>query len=432
MLKNSKLDKEIVHFVLTTKHFHYVLSMGAVFGLFAGFYFWTPKILGKLYNEFLGKVHFWTLFVGVNLMEKKYLDLGNYALILMLKLSKLYSNYIFHSFAATLGMRRLDYVTLTKKNNLVNKTINSFYLDQFRLRCGAAATSFNFQINRIPILSFAAERRKNIIGATLRRFSCASAAAKQPPFTATALNNNNFVMFFKNVLISKRDIYKQLKGKSGVYLFINNLTGKLYVGSSIVLSKRMASHFYHANSSKDSNIILYRAMRKYKIENFSLAILEFCKSDIIVCSDLEKKWIDFYKPDYNILKIPGSSSGFRHSIDTINKLKLLFKKENHPKFGSNNSAETNLAISKGIKEFYRKHEHHAKGKKGILSAQYGIGGQFVFCYNKTGKELIFPSLNSAKQHFKVRWSTIKNNLDTQNWILLQGEDWILQSNPRPN
>ena len=48
-------------------HFHYVLSMGAVFPLFAGFYFWAPKIVGKTYNEFLGKVHFWTLFVGVNL-----------------------------------------------------------------------------------------------------------------------------------------------------------------------------------------------------------------------------------------------------------------------------------------------------------------------------------------------------------------------------
>ena len=46
-------------------HFHYVLSMGAVFALFAGFYFWTPKIIGLTYNEFLGKVHFWTMFVGV-------------------------------------------------------------------------------------------------------------------------------------------------------------------------------------------------------------------------------------------------------------------------------------------------------------------------------------------------------------------------------
>lgn len=243
---------------------------------------------------------------------------------------------------------------------------------------------------------------------------------------------NNFVVFFENVLISKRDIYKQLKGKSGVYLFINNITNKLYVGSSIVLSRRMASHFYHVNSIKNTNIILYRAMRKYKLENFSFAILEFCKSDIIICSDLEKKWIDFYKPDYNILKIPGSSSGFRHSIDTINKLKQLFKKENHPKFGSKNSVETNLAISEGIKEFYRNYDHHAKGKKGVLSAQYGIGAMFVFCYSKTGEELIFPSINGAKNHFKVRWTTIKKNLDTQNWITLQGKDWIIQSNPRQN
>lgn len=40
--------------------------MGAVFALFAGFYFWSPKIIGKTYNELLGTIHFWTLFVGVN------------------------------------------------------------------------------------------------------------------------------------------------------------------------------------------------------------------------------------------------------------------------------------------------------------------------------------------------------------------------------
>jgi len=48
-------------------HFHYVLSMGAVFAVFAGFYFWAPKIIGKTYNELLGKIQFWTLFLGVNL-----------------------------------------------------------------------------------------------------------------------------------------------------------------------------------------------------------------------------------------------------------------------------------------------------------------------------------------------------------------------------
>nr|UEX92973.1 cytochrome c oxidase subunit 1 [Paramarasmius palmivorus] len=67
ILSNASLDVAFHDTYYVVAHFHYVLSMGAVFGLFAGFYFWTPKIVGKLYNEFLGKVHFWTLFVGVNL-----------------------------------------------------------------------------------------------------------------------------------------------------------------------------------------------------------------------------------------------------------------------------------------------------------------------------------------------------------------------------
>jgi heme/copper-type cytochrome/quinol oxidase subunit 1 len=40
--------------------------MGAVFGIFAGFYYWFPKIVGKLPSELFGRIHFWTLFVGVN------------------------------------------------------------------------------------------------------------------------------------------------------------------------------------------------------------------------------------------------------------------------------------------------------------------------------------------------------------------------------
>ena len=47
-------------------HFHYVLSMGAVFALYSAWYFWIPKILGLEYNRLLGKVHFWILFLGVN------------------------------------------------------------------------------------------------------------------------------------------------------------------------------------------------------------------------------------------------------------------------------------------------------------------------------------------------------------------------------
>jgi hypothetical protein len=102
----------------------------------------------------------------------------------------------------------------------------------------------------------------------------------------------HFKLYFNNIALSKRDIYKQLRNKSGIYLFINNITDDKYIGSSIVLSRRMTSHFYHGSikvDQKDTKNILYRAMIKYKLENFSLAILEFCKSDVLEAAKLEQK-----------------------------------------------------------------------------------------------------------------------------------------------
>ena len=67
ILANASLDVAFHDTYYVVAHFHYVLSMGAVFALFSAWYFWVPKILGLDYNIMLGKVHFWILFIGVNL-----------------------------------------------------------------------------------------------------------------------------------------------------------------------------------------------------------------------------------------------------------------------------------------------------------------------------------------------------------------------------
>jgi cytochrome c oxidase subunit 1 len=67
VVANAAVDRLLQDTYYVVAHFHYVLSLGAVFAIFAGWYYWFPKMTGYTYSDRIGKLHFWFTFVGVNL-----------------------------------------------------------------------------------------------------------------------------------------------------------------------------------------------------------------------------------------------------------------------------------------------------------------------------------------------------------------------------
>ena len=105
------------------------------------------------------------------------------------------------------------------------------------------------------------------------------------------------------LLITKQELY----GKSGIYGFICKTTGKSYIGSSINLFTRFS---YHING-KQSNVLLQRPINKYKLYDFIFIVFEYC--DPVDLISREQFYLDVLNPEYNILKVAGSSLGYIHT-----------------------------------------------------------------------------------------------------------------------
>ena len=68
MIANAGVDRMLTDTYYIVAHFHYVMSLGSVSAIFAGWYYWFPKMTGYMYNEALGKLHFWLTFIGANVL----------------------------------------------------------------------------------------------------------------------------------------------------------------------------------------------------------------------------------------------------------------------------------------------------------------------------------------------------------------------------
>lgn len=172
--------------------------------------------------------------------------------------------------------------------------------------------------------------------------------AKSPVYPHTP------VKVYHDANVSKSDIYKDFKDVSIIYMWFNKITGRVYIGSGVNGSKRLSTYFQPSILKKNS--LIYQSILKYGHENFSVIILEICGKTSTVTKDhilgREKFYIDWALKTYglavmNMLNIPGSSLGYKHTEENLLKMSELKKGELNPMF---NKIKSEAFIAQQIRD----------------------------------------------------------------------------------
>lgn len=185
----------------------------------------------------------------------------------------------------------------------------------------------------------------------------------------------------------RRNIAKETKGLSGVYMVLNKETLSYYIGSASTdrFNSRFTSHLIYFTGSK----MVKNSVKKYGLHNFSFIVLELFPE--IVNQENNKKLLDledFYikslLPDYNILTEAGSSFGYKHTEVTRIKMKTNYSEDRRNKIGNLNrgksfSAETIQAMRES-----------ALNRKKLNYTEQG-----VLNMKKNSKSIIVKELNNT-------------------------------------
>lgn len=134
------------------------------------------------------------------------------------------------------------------------------------------------------------------------------------------------IYYYETPMTQWEDIKRDVKGKSGVYVLVNNITGDVfpcgtfYIGSGICLYSRLRDYWQDWYQISRGNTLIVRAMRKYGQENFSIAIVELTNEGGAVAA--EQVWINNFEPRYNILTTASSSLGYVHTEEARAKISV--------------------------------------------------------------------------------------------------------------
>lgn len=159
------------------------------------------------------------------------------------------------------------------------------------------------------------------------------------------LNQIKYEKIYFDADRDKLTVIKDNKGQSGIYLW-ENKNGKFYIGSSIDLSRRLASYYNINHLAKYPTRYINNALLKAGYSAFRLYILEYCDKEILI--QREQYYFDLFKPVYNICTTAGSTLGRLHSEEAkerISKSKLNTNTgENNHFYGKIHSEEAKLKM----------------------------------------------------------------------------------------
>jgi group I intron endonuclease len=230
------------------------------------------------------------------------------------------------------------------------------------------------------------------------------------------------VLSYANPDTQKESILNDNKSKAGVYCWTNIESGKKYVGSSVDLYRRFMQYYnikYITRASKSS--LICKALLKYGYSSFTLEILEYCEiSDLI---KREQYYIDTLKPEYNILKVAGSLFGYKHTIESIQKMSEIASNRSEETIAKLREAalgktykhteETKNKISENMLGY--KHTQETKQKLKLIQSnrtKHPVKGISIQIKDTlTGKITFYDSLRNAGIALNSSHRSMKNNLD---------------------
>jgi group I intron endonuclease len=161
------------------------------------------------------------------------------------------------------------------------------------------------------------------------------------------------VTIYNNAETARSEILADNKGRAGIYLWTHKQSGKRYVGSAFDLSKRLSKYYSKAYLESIKTSYICNALKSHLHSAFSLAIVEHVDipnlskeeaRDLILSR--EQFYLDELQPEYNILKVAGSSLGYKHAPESLAK----FTGENHPRgmLGKTHSPDALAKMSEAL------------------------------------------------------------------------------------